>query len=207
VKLTTPVVGILRGVEGSFFREVMYASFSSGLQALEITMNTVGALEILSSCRHEVPGGKWLGMGTIRNLEEARKAVGAGAMFLVTPNTDTAVIDYGVRQGVPVIAGAFTPTEVYSAWSAGAIMVKVFPCDPVGPAYIRELKGPFDQIPLLAVGGVCKENLGDYFKAGASGVGVSSSLFGSEAIAKKDSAWAGENVRSFVLALGDCISG
>jgi 2-dehydro-3-deoxyphosphogluconate aldolase/(4S)-4-hydroxy-2-oxoglutarate aldolase len=207
VKLTTPVVGILRGVEGSFFREVMHASFSSGLQALEITMNTDGALEILSTCRHEVPGGKWLGMGTIRNLEEARKAVGAGAMFLVTPNTDTAVIEHGVRQGIPVIAGAFTPTEVYNAWSAGATMVKVFPCGPVGPAYIRELKGPFDQIPLLAVGGVDKENLGDYFKAGAYGVGVSSALFGSEAIAQKDSARAGENVRSFVMALGDCISG
>ncbi len=207
MQLTIPVVGILRGVEGSFFREVMHSSFSSGLQALEITMNTHRAVEILTSCRHEVPDGKWLGMGTIRNLDEARKAIEAGAMFLVTPNYDEAVVDYGVQRGIPVIAGAFTPTEVYSAWSAGAAMVKVFPCGPVGPSYIKELKGPFDNIPLLAVGGVNRDNLENYFKAGASGVGVSSSLFGSEALAEKDSSQVGENVRNFVMALGDCISG
>lgn len=197
----------MRGVEGTFFREVMHASFSAGLQALEITMNTDGAVDILSGCRPEVPEGKWLGMGTIRNLEEARQAVGAGAMFLVTPNTDPAVIDYAGQQEVPVIAGAFTPTEVYNAWSAGAVMVKVFPCGPVGPSYIKELKGPFDHIPLLAVGGVNRENLDEYFKAGVSGVGVSSALFGAKALAEKDISQVGVNVRDFVMALGDCISG
>ena len=206
MQLTIPVIGILRGVEGAFFREVMHVSFSAGLQALEITMNTDDAVEILSSCRHEVPDGKWLGMGTVRNLDEARQAIGAGAMFLVTPNTDTTVIDYAVQQGIPVIAGAFTPTEVYNAWSAGAAMVKVFPCGPVGPAYISELKGPFDDIHLLAVGGVNMENLADYFKAGVSGVGVSSALFGSVALAEKDSGQVGLNVGSFVVALEDCIS-
>lgn len=205
MQLTIPAVGILRGVDGVFFREVMQASFSAGLQALEITMNTDGAVEILNSCRQEVPDGKWLGMGTVRNLDEAVLAIEAGAMFLVTPNTDSAVIDYAVKRGIPVIAGAFTPTEVYQAWSAGAAMVKVFPCGIVGPAYIRELQGPFEQIPLLAVGGVNISNLGDYFAAGAVGVGVSSALFGAEALAAKNPAQVAENVSSFVMALNDCI--
>ena len=113
LQFEVPVVGILRGVEGSFFREVMQASFSAGLQFLEITMNTEGAAGIVSRCRPEVPDGKWLGVGTVRNLEEARIAVDAGAMFMVTPNTETAVIEYGRGKDIPVIAGAFTPTEVY----------------------------------------------------------------------------------------------
>ena len=112
--------------------------------------------------RPNLPAGKLLGMGTIRNLDEARKAVTAGAMFLVTPNTDAAVIAYAAERRVPVIAGAFTPTEVYAAWSAGAAMVKVFPCGAYGPGYIRDLRGPFDQIPLVAVGGVTRENVKAY---------------------------------------------
>ena len=198
LQFEVPVVGILRGVEGSFFREVMQASFSAGLQFLEITMNTEGAAGIVSRCRPEVPDGKWLGVGTVRNLEEARIAVDAGAMFMVTPNTETAVIEYGRGKDIPVIAGAFTPTEVYTAWTAGAAMVKVFPCGVAGPGYIRELKGPFDHIPLVAVGGVNSSNLGEYFKAGVAGVGVSSALFGKDALAGKDLEAISTNVGKFV---------
>ena len=127
MKLEVPVIGIIRGVESSFFKQLMETSFAAGLQAIEITMNTKDALQIVSSNLSSVSGGKLLGMGTIRNIDEAREAVGAGAMFLVTPNTDTAVIEYANSMSVPVIAGAFTPTEVYTAWSAGADMIKVFP--------------------------------------------------------------------------------
>jgi 2-dehydro-3-deoxyphosphogluconate aldolase/(4S)-4-hydroxy-2-oxoglutarate aldolase len=196
-----PVVGILRGIEGSFFREVMEVSFAAGLQFLEITMNTEGAAGIVRRCRPGVGNGKWLGMGTVRNLEEARLAVDAGAMFIVTPNTDPGVIEFCRAENVPVIAGAFTPTEVYRAWAAGAAMVKVFPCGVVGPGYIRELGGPFEQIPLVAVGGVNLSNLGDYFKAGAAGVGVSSALFGKDALARQDIEEISANVGEFVRVL------
>ena len=201
LQFEVPVVGILRGIEASFFREVMDVSFAAGLQFLEITMNTEGAAGIVSRCRPEVPDGKWLGIGTVRNLEEARLAVDAGAMFIVTPNTDLEVIEFGREKNIPVIAGAFTPTEVYTAWAAGAAMVKVFPCGVVGPNYIRELREPFEQIPLLAVGGVSHSNLGDYFKAGAVGVGVSSALFGKEALAGQDLEAISRNVRKFVRVL------
>jgi len=203
MKLDVPVIGILRGVDAAFFRSVMDASFASGLQALEITMNTEQALEVVSLNRPSVPPGKLLGMGTIRNLSEAKKAVEAGAMFLVTPNTDNAVIEYAVSKSVPVIAGALTPTEIYNAWSAGADMVKVFPCRPFGPEYIRELRGPFDQIPLVAVGGVDTENIKEYFAAGARAVGASTSLFGRKALMDHDPAAIAGNVKKFIALCPD----
>ncbi len=196
-----PVVGILRGISGEFFHGVMVASFAAGLQALEITMNTEGVVDMVSRCRPEVVEGKLLGVGTVRNLAEARIAIGAGAMFLVTPNTDTRVIEYAAALDIPVIAGAFTPTEVYNAWAAGAAMVKIFPCGVVGPGYIRELRGPFDQIQMMAVGGVTRENLKDYFRAGATGVGVGSALFGAEALLERNLEEITENVGRFVGAV------
>ena len=132
MKLEVPVIGILRGVEGDFFGEVMQISFAAGLTALEVTMNTPGAEEIVREYRSAVPDGKLLGMGTIRNLEEARRGVAAGAMFLVTPNLDLKVIEYAREEGIPIVIGALTPTEVYTAWAAGADLIKVFPCGAMG---------------------------------------------------------------------------
>jgi len=198
MNLDIPVIGILRGIDADFFRSVMDTSFASGLQAIEVTMNTEGALQIISSNRSSVPPGKLLGMGTIRNIEEAKKAIDAGAMFLVTPNTDPAVIKYAKSNSVPVIAGALTPTEVYTAWSAGADMVKVFPCGAFGPGYIKELLGPFDHIPLVAVGGVSLDNVREYFAAGARAVAATSSLFGRKALLGKDLEEIARNVKRFI---------
>lgn len=192
--LDIPVVGILRGVSFDFFGEVMGAAFEAGLQAIEVTFNTDRAEEIVAAHRQRLPEGKLLGMGTVRNMHEAGRAIAAGAMFLVTPNTDPAVIRFAAEQNVPVIAGAFTPTEVYAAWSAGCAMVKVFPCGTIGPQYIRELRGPFDQIPLVAVGGVRQDNVNAYFEAGAAAVGVGDSLFGRDALKNRSP----ENIRANV---------
>jgi len=200
MQLDVPIVGIIRGISGEFFPALMSAAFGAGLQALEITMNTPGAAEIVARCRPQVPAGKLLGMGTVCNREEARRALEAGAMFLVTPNTDPSVIGLAGEQRVPVIAGAFSPTEVYAAWSAGASLVKVFPCGALGPSYIRELRGPFAQIPMVAVGGVTRNNLADYFAAGVAGVGVGASLFGAEALAAQNPAAVEENVGKFIAA-------
>ena len=161
-------------------------------------MNTVGAVEMISAARASVPAGHFLGMGTIRNLREAEQAVAAGAMFLVSPNCDLEVIAYANRHSVPIIAGALTPTEVYAAWAAGAMMVKVFPCSAFGPGYIKELRGPFDQIPLVAVGGVTEQNVGDYLAAGAQAVGVGTTLFGKEALRQRNLRQLGDNVKKFI---------
>ncbi|MBI5739458.1 MAG: bifunctional 4-hydroxy-2-oxoglutarate aldolase/2-dehydro-3-deoxy-phosphogluconate aldolase [Nitrospirae bacterium] len=198
MNLDVPVIGILRGVDAAFFRGVMDVSFASGLQAIEITMNTEGALPMVSANISSVPYGKLLGMGTIRNLDEAKKAVDAGAMFLVTPNTDTKVIEYAKSNSVAIIAGALTPTEVYTAWSAGADMVKVFPCGAFGPRYISELLGPFDHIPLVAVGGVSLENIAEYFTAGVRAVAASTSLFGRKALMERNLDEIAQNVTNFI---------
>jgi 2-dehydro-3-deoxyphosphogluconate aldolase/(4S)-4-hydroxy-2-oxoglutarate aldolase len=203
MNLDIPVIGILRGVDSTFFKSVMETSYASGLQAIEITMNTDDALNIVSLNIPNVPPGKLLGMGTIRNLEEAKMAVDSGAMFLVTPNTDTEVIDYAKDNNVPIIAGALTPTEVYNAWSAGADMVKVFPCRPFGPDYIKELRGPFENIPLVAVGGVDLDNIADYFDAGASAVGASTSLFGRQALKDRALDEIAKNVSNFIRLCPD----
>ncbi|UCD65504.1 MAG: bifunctional 4-hydroxy-2-oxoglutarate aldolase/2-dehydro-3-deoxy-phosphogluconate aldolase [Deltaproteobacteria bacterium] len=199
MKLEVPIIGILRGVSAEEFTPLLQASFSSGLQAVEVTMNTAGAEEIIAENRENVPAGKYLGMGTIRNIIEARKAYAAGAMFFVTPNADPEVIEFGQNKDIPVIAGALTPTEVYMAWKAGAAMVKVFPCRALGgPIYIRELRGPFDHIPLVAVGGVTMENGREHLQAGATALGVGISLFGEQAIKRGD--WRGvrDNVEQFI---------
>jgi len=199
MQLEVPVIGILRGITGEFFGEVMQISFAAGLTAIEVTMNTPDAENIVRKYRSAVPSGRLLGMGTIRNLEEARRAVGAGAMFLVTPNLDTRVIEYAKAEGVPIVTGALTPTEVYTAWSAGADMVKVFPCGAMGgPKYIKDLLGPFDHIRLAAVGGVSLANLAEYFQAGAAAVGVSASLFGAKALRERDLDQIGQNVKIFI---------
>lgn len=199
MELDVPVIGILRGVEGDFFGEVMQISFAAGLTAMEVTMNTPDAEEMIREYRPAVPAGKLLGMGTIRNLEEARRGVAAGAMFLVTPNLDLKVIEYAKAEGIPIVAGALTPTEVYAAWSAGADLIKVFPCGAMGGAqYLKDLLGPFDHLRLVAVGGVSLANLQDYFAAGAAAVGVSTSLFGGKALREKNLEQIGQNVKNFI---------
>lgn len=199
MELKVPVLGILRGVEGDFFGEVMQISFAAGLTAMEVTMNTPGAEEIVREYRPAVPSGRLLGMGTIRNLEEARRGVAAGAMFLVTPNLDMKVIEYAKAEGIPIVTGALTPTEVYAAWSAGADLIKVFPCGAMGgPQYLKDLRGPFDQLKLVAVGEVSLANLQDYFAAGATAVGVSTSLFGGKALREKNLEQIGQNVKNFI---------
>ncbi|MFH2011341.1 MAG: bifunctional 4-hydroxy-2-oxoglutarate aldolase/2-dehydro-3-deoxy-phosphogluconate aldolase [Pseudomonadota bacterium] len=198
IKLDVPVIGILRDVESSFFGDIMRASFDAGLQAIEVTMNTENAAQIISVWRASVPSGKLLGAGTVRNIDEAKKAADAGAMFFVTPNTDVLVIEYALSINIPVIAGALTPTEVYQAWYAGSDMVKIFPCGPFGPDYIKDLLGPFDKIPLVAVGGVNLSNVEKYFMAGVKAVGVSASLFGKQALEEKNIETLSQNVKQFV---------
>ena len=197
--LEIPVIGILRGIGKDLLNPLMQASFAAGLEAIEITMNTPGAEEMVATNRASVPEGRYLGMGTIRNLAEAERACKAGAMFLVTPNVDPEVIEFAGSKKVPLIAGALTPTEVYKAWRAGAFMVKVFPCRALGgPLYIRELRGPYEDVRLVAVGGIKLENAREYLQAGAAALGVGMSLFGEQAVADGDWDAVRKNVARFI---------
>ena len=128
------VIGILRGVDKDFFSKIVDAAFAVGLQALEVTMNTENVLPMIEANLGKVPKGALLGVGTVRTVQEAKAAISAGAMFLVTPSVNIEVIEYATGQEVPVVAGALTPTEIFTAWQAGASMVKVFPCGAMGGA-------------------------------------------------------------------------
>lgn len=200
MNLNVPVIGILRGVGADFFPQLLQASFSAGLQAVEVTMNTSGAPDMLRQNMHLVPDGCLLGMGTVRNLDEAKVAIDAGAMFLVTPNTDLEVISFAREQGVPIFAGALTPTEVYRAWSAGADMVKVFPCP--SPKYIKDLMGPMEDVRLVAVGGVKAGNLQEFLQAGAVAVGVGNSLFGEDVLKNKDAEGVFQHISKYLREIG-----
>jgi 2-dehydro-3-deoxyphosphogluconate aldolase/(4S)-4-hydroxy-2-oxoglutarate aldolase len=200
MKFDIPVVGILRGVAPAFFQDLMSASFTSGLEAIEVTINSPDAEKIVSHAAANIPQGKWLGMGTIRNLDEAKRAVDSGAMFLVSPNCDSKVIDFAVARNIPMLAGALTPTEVHRAYANGATLIKVFPCDAMGgPVYIKSLLAPLESVPLIAVGGVTLENADAYFKAGACAVGTSTALFGKDALEERNCEKIAQNVKQFML--------
>jgi len=202
MELTVPVIGILRGVAPDFFRALLGASFDAGLQAIEVTMNTPGAEKMVSDCRSLVPAGCLLGMGTVCTLNEARRAVAAGAMFLVSPNLDLEVVAYARAQRIPMVAGALTPTEVYAAWRAGADLIKIFPCRAMGgPQYIKDLLGPFGGAPLVPVGGVDAATVRAYLEAGARAVGAGPTLFGKSALERQDVTELARNVTEFLARL------
>jgi 2-dehydro-3-deoxyphosphogluconate aldolase/(4S)-4-hydroxy-2-oxoglutarate aldolase len=204
LSLDIPVIGIVRGISKNFFLELVQEAFRSGLQAIEVTLNTDDCLEMITSARKFVSGKQLLGVGTVCKVIDARRAIDAGAMFLVAPHYNKDVIHYATSRNIPIIAGALSPTEIYNAWDQGATMIKVFPCQAMGgPQYIRELRGPYSTVPLVAVGGVNKENVADYFAAGATGVGVAGGLFGGAEFQRKKLTEIGMNIREFLALLPD----
>ncbi len=171
------IVVIIRAKEQSTVQPVIDTLVKVGIKALEITSNTVGFTEEITKARNSFPE-ILVGAGTVTNPEIAKKAIDAGAQFLVTPNTNISVIKYAHQNDVPVLMGAYTPTEVYTAYEAGADIVKLFPADTGSHSikYFKGIKGPLDNIPLMAVGGVNLSNIKDWFEAGIDGVGVGGSL-------------------------------
>lgn len=156
---------------------------TGGMSLIEITWNSDRAPELISQLRLELPHCM-IGTGTLLNQEQLRQAIDAGAQFLFTPHVDTALIAAAVEAGVPIVPGALSPTEIVTAWNAGASCVKVFPIEAVGGAnYIKALQGPLGYIPLIPTGGVTLENAKELIAAGAIAVGLSGELFPKSLIA------------------------
>ena len=140
-------------------------------------MNSPAASEAISAAI-EVGGDEvQVGAGTVCTLEDLERALGAGAAFIVTPVVSSEVISACRQRGVPVMAGALTPTEIHTAWSQGADMVKVFPANQFGPGYLKDIRGPLPQVRLMPTGGVAASTLGDFYAAGASAFGGGGALF------------------------------
>lgn len=153
------------------------AIYKGGVRAAEVTMTVPGAVRALEKLADRFGGKILLGAGTVLDPETARICMLAGAEFLVCPSLKPATIEMAKRYSKVVCPGALTPTEVLTAWEAGADAVKIFPCGNVGGAkYIKALKGPFPQIEMIPTGGVNLETVGDFLKAGACAVGVGGEL-------------------------------
>ena len=174
-----PVVAILRAAGAGRFLEVGRVLYEGGVRAVEVTLTSEGALEAFGRLREELPGDALLGVGTVRSAGDAERAVDAGAAYLVAPDFRPEMVEVALRRGVPVVPGGLTPTEVAAAWAAGATAVKVFPVSAVGgPAYLKAVRAPLPEVPLVPTGGVGIDDIGGYLAAGAAAVGLGSPLLG-----------------------------
>jgi 2-dehydro-3-deoxyphosphogluconate aldolase/(4S)-4-hydroxy-2-oxoglutarate aldolase len=199
-----PVVGILRFFKRAEVEKLVPASLDGGLCNIEVTMNSAGAEELIRLTADLVGGKGNVGAGTVTDVATLDKALKAGATFVVTPAVVPDVIKACVERKVPVMPGAMTPTEIFTAWTLGATMVKVFPADQLGPGHIKAVKAPFPQIPLMPTGGVTVETLPVFKKAGADAFGVGGPLFDPKQVAAGNWGWFREQAARFAQAyLGD----
>ena len=179
-------MGILRGITDNILTPLMETVISSGLETIEITMNTIAAEELLKKTVKSFGDKLTIGAGTVLNRESLQKALDAGATFIVSPTLVKDVAEHCRDDNIPFFPGALTPQEIFNCWSQGAAMVKVFPSKFFGPGYFQEIKGPFQDIELMACGGVRPDNIQEYFNKGASAVAVGASVFKKEWLLKKD---------------------
>jgi 2-dehydro-3-deoxyphosphogluconate aldolase/(4S)-4-hydroxy-2-oxoglutarate aldolase len=170
------IVAILRRTEASAAVATAQALLAGGIDSLEVTCDSPGAFEMIAAIAQALGEDVLVGAGTVLDESMAQSALDAGARFLVSPHLDAPLVRTFADRGVPWIPGAFTATEVLAAWRAGAIVVKLFPAGSVGPAYIKDLRGPLRTIPLLPTGGVTADNAAAFLAAGAWGLGIGSAL-------------------------------
>jgi 2-dehydro-3-deoxyphosphogluconate aldolase/(4S)-4-hydroxy-2-oxoglutarate aldolase len=177
------IVPVVRAETSAHAIAAAEAVAAGGVTIVEITMTCPDAIGIIRELVRTSGGQLLVGAGTVLDVEEARKCLDAGAEFLVSPGFDLETVKYAGREGILMMAGALTPTEVITAWKAGADIVKVFPCGNVGGAkYIKALKGPLPQVPMVPTGGVNLDTAADFIKAGALALGVGGELVSAAAL-------------------------
>jgi 2-dehydro-3-deoxyphosphogluconate aldolase/(4S)-4-hydroxy-2-oxoglutarate aldolase len=199
--LESKIIAVIRMADAGRVFEVAEALRKGGVNILEITMTVPGALDIIRTMAEKKPEGVLVGAGTVLDGETAAAAIWSGADFIVSPIAEPGMIAACRAHDAFVAPGAFTPTEIVSAWDKGADIVKVFPATSVGPQYFRDLKGPFPQIRLMPTGGVTVENARDFIKAGASAVGIGTALLDKKAIEAGDWGVLTERARQLVESL------
>ncbi len=180
------IVAVVRSPDSRQLVEVVRALADGGVTVVEITMTVPDALGVVREVRRELGDRVLLGAGTILDPETARAALLAGAEYLVAPTLNLDVIRLCQRYNKLVMPGAFTPTEILTAWEAGADIVKVFPAEVVGPAFFKALRGPLPQIRLMPTGGVDLTTAADYLRAGACCLGLGGQLVEPRAVAEKN---------------------
>ncbi len=195
-----PVLGIIRGINQEHVKPLTDVLISSGLKTVEITMNTDNAASLINEMKDYANGQLTIGAGTVLSMDDLVKAMQAGASFIVMPSLIEDVMQYCVQMHIPVFPGALTPGEIYNAWSKGATMVKVFPSGCFGPKYMKEIKGPFNNVELLACSGINENNLEKYFEMGASAISFGGSVFQHDLLEKNQYQEIEKKIKRIILA-------
>ena len=195
------IVAIIRANSSNELIEAAEAIQTGGVDVIEITMTTPDALRVITEVSTSLGDEVLVGVGSVLDSETARAAMLAGAEFVVSPVTKPNVIEICNRYGKVVIPGAFTPTEILMAWETGADYVKVFPSSGVGSSYIKDIKAPLPQIPLIPTGGINAENAAEFMKAGASALGVGSSLVSNDLIEAGDFSVFTDRAKNLIAAV------
>jgi 2-dehydro-3-deoxyphosphogluconate aldolase/(4S)-4-hydroxy-2-oxoglutarate aldolase len=193
----TVIVAVIRAPSGEQLVDVAQALLAGGVEVMEVTFTVPRANRVIEQVADRLGDKILLGAGTVLDAETARTALLAGAEFIVSPSTNLDVIRVCRRYDKLVMPGAFTPTEVVTAFEAGADIVKIFPSDLGGPAYLKALRAPLPQIPLMPTGGVTLDTAADFLKAGACALGVGGSLVESKAVTDRDFARIEDLARRF----------
>jgi 2-dehydro-3-deoxyphosphogluconate aldolase/(4S)-4-hydroxy-2-oxoglutarate aldolase len=200
--LQAKVIAIARLDSGEALLNIAQALKAGGVNTIEFTMSTPGALEMIAQAKAALGSDVLMGAGTVLDPETARAAILAGAEFIVTPTTNVETIRLCRRYGKPIMAGALTPTEILHAWETGADFVKVFPITAVGGAeYIKAVTAPLPQVRLAPTGGISAENAASFLKAGAVALGVGGKLVDKAVVARGDWAAITSEARRLVAAI------
>lgn len=202
--LRSGLVAIIRSPSSEQLVAVARALWEGGIDVIEVTFTVPRAVEVLSAVKRELGQHILLGAGTVLDPETARAALLAGAEFLVSPTLNRDVIQLALRYDKLVMPGAYTPTEILTAWEAGADIIKVFPADIGGPAYLKALRGPLPQVRLMPTGGVNLQTLPEFIRAGACAVGLGSALVEPAAVERGDLERIRELARQYVALLAQC---
>ena len=192
--LDSGIIAIVRLDSADGLLRVAEALLAGGIDVIEFTMTTPDALDVIRAATSEFGDDMVIGAGTVLDPETARAAILAGARFVVTPTLRRGTIELCRRYGAPICVGAYTPTEILSAWEWGADLVKVFPATSLGPGYLRDIHAPLPHVRLVPTGGVTLDNVGAFVEAGAAAVAVGSSLVGRALVAAGD--WASLTVHA-----------
>jgi len=195
-------IGIVPVVRASSAKQAMLAAeavCAGGISIVEVTMTVPGAIEVIAELSGSMGSEVLIGAGTVLDADTAQRCIDAGAEFIVSPGFNLETVEYVNRAGKLMMAGGLTPTEVIGAWKAGSDFVKIFPCGAVGGAkYIKALKGPLPQIPMIPTGGVNLTTASDFILAGAAALGIGGELVSASALESGDLAPIVEAARGFV---------
>lgn len=198
-----PLVPVLRKIPYDKSHDIVQALLDGGIEAVEITMETERAEAIIRESVESYGDRALVGAGTVLDVADCRRAIEAGAQFIVAPVLEEAVVRYAADQGIPVIPGVFTPSEMLRAVNLGAAMIKLFPASVLGPSFIKDVKGPLSHIPIMCTGGITLDTAKAYLDAGANAVGAGSALLRKDLIEAGD--WTGltEEAKRWLAAIRD----